>query len=94
MIRSRTFLGISAFAGLCSIAVPFWPLSVVAIAAAAFGRHAAVALMLGAFFDLLYGAPNGVLSFVYLPCTVFALSSVGLQRLLSNTLRKPLTDRL
>ncbi len=93
MMRSSILLWVSVLAGVGSVAVPFWPLSLLAIGSAALGKHTAVALMLGVFFDVLYGTST-FFSFLYIPCTVFALSSIALRYVLSNILRKPLTDRL
>lgn len=94
MIRSRILLWVSVLAGVGSVVIPFWPLSLLAIVSAVFGRYIVVALMLGVFFDVLYGVPSGFVSFLYIPFTLFALSSVIVRYVISSVLRKPLTDRL
>ncbi len=53
--------------------VPFWPLELIGIGVATFGGSGVVAVGLGLLLDLAYGAPTGILHYLYFPFTLFAV---------------------
>ncbi len=53
--------------------IPFWPLEVLGILAAAFGGLGVFAIGLGLLLDLAYGMPTGVLHYLFFPFTLLAL---------------------
>lgn len=63
-------LGILAFAGFF---LPAWPFAAVTVAGAAVLRYSALALCLAFFFDLVWGAPSGMLGAIYFPFVALAL---------------------
>jgi hypothetical protein len=73
---------IIAFSVLCmafSLAFSFWPLIPLGIALLIFYGHTALGISSGLLFDVLFGAPVGLLSFLHFPFLLFAVLCVGLR---------------
>ena len=57
--------------------IPFWPLEVLGILAAAFGGLGVVAIGLGLLLDLAYGMPTGFLHYLFFPFTLLAILALA-----------------
>ena len=53
--------------------VPFWPLSVVGVAIAALSQRWLFALALGLLLDVAWGAPTGLMQYLFFPFALLAL---------------------
>lgn len=72
-----------------AIAIPYWPLAVLAILVAALGGQWPLAICLGILFDLLYGRPPaGMLHTLAFPMTILALIAALAQRFVKKYLRR------
>ncbi len=75
-------LFIIIFASLCMIAglvFSFWPLVPLGIALLVLYGHTALGISAGLFFDIVFGAPQGILSVLHFPFLLFAVLCVGLR---------------
>ncbi len=73
---------IVSFATLCmvlGIIFSFWPLVPLGIALFILYGHTALGISAGLFFDVIFGAPQGVLSYLHFPFLLFAVLCVGLR---------------
>ena len=74
--------------------LPFWPLSVLGIALAAFTGRWMLAIVLGLLLDIAYGAPVGRWQMLYIPFTLAALVCTFLRYIASRYMRKKYQDTL
>ncbi len=74
---------------------PFWPLSVLGVALAAFARRFVFTVCMGILLDLAWGAPTGMFSYFFFPMTALSLLFV-LARIVADRyfLRKNFPDTL
>ena len=68
--------------------LPFWPLSALGIALAAFTGRPILAIALGLLLDIAYGAPVGRWYVLYIPFTLTALVCVVGHSIASRYMRK------
>jgi drug/metabolite transporter superfamily protein YnfA len=68
--------------------LPFWPLSVLGIALAAFTGRWMLAIALGLLLDIAYGAPVGQWHLLYIPFTLTALACIFGHYIASRYMRK------
>jgi hypothetical protein len=73
---------------------PFWPLSVLGIALAAFSGRWVLAVALGLLLDIAYGAPIGRWHVLYVPFTLAALACVLGHYFFTHYMRKNYPDTL
>ena len=57
----------------------FWPLVPAGIALLVLYGHTAIGVTAGLFFDIVYGAPVGILSMLHFPFLLFAVLCVALR---------------
>ncbi|HUD02519.1 MAG TPA: hypothetical protein VMR46_00660 [Candidatus Paceibacterota bacterium] len=74
--------------------LPFWPLSVLGIALAAFTGRWMLAIVFGLLLDIAYGAPVGRWQVLYIPFTLTALVCVLGRAIASRYMRKKYQDTL
>ena len=70
------------FASLCMISglvFSFWPLVPLGVALLVLYGHTALGISAGLFFDVVFGAPIGLLSMLHFPFLLFAVLCVGLR---------------
>lgn len=94
-MHASTASGIGAvLLTLLGLLLGFWPMSFFGLLVAlAFGGWP-LALCLAAFFDVLWGAPVGMLHFVPLPFTMFALIVVLAREALMRHMRADVPEGL
>ncbi|HWB34278.1 MAG TPA: hypothetical protein VG753_03105 [Candidatus Paceibacterota bacterium] len=56
--------------------IPFWPLTVLGVAAMALAGYPLWAIALGLLLDVAYGAPTGTLHLLIFPFTIVALAGI------------------
>ena len=71
-IDTLVYLGSFAVAA-AGLLVGFWPLCVLGIAIAVLYGHEFFGIGMALIFDLIFGAPTGVLHYVHFPLVVFSL---------------------
>ena len=64
---------------LAALLFSFWPGVALGIALLVLYGHTALGVSAGLFFDVLYGAPVGLFSFLHFPFLLFAVVCVGLR---------------
>ena len=57
----------------------FWPLIPIGVALLVLYGHTALGIAAGLFFDITFGAPQGLLSLIHFPFLLFAVLCVGLR---------------
>ena len=71
-IYATTFLLAAA-----GVLLPFWPLSIAGVLIAALSGRWIFAVIIALLVDLAWGAPTGVLHFLYFPFTLLALAAAA-----------------
>ena len=95
MQKNNTTLSLCALAlGALALLGAWWPLALLSILLAAGWGSFLLALALGIFFDIAYGAPTGWLQAAHAPFFLLALAGVVLRLALERRLRPGMVDRL
>ena len=80
MRNSEPFIIILSLACMAlGLAFSFWPLIPIGIALFVLYGHTALGIASGLFFDIAFGAPQGLLSLIHFPFLLFAVLCVGLR---------------
>ncbi len=89
MYRSRLIFSVISFAALAAgLILSFWPLALLGLLLAAATGQYAVAIVIGIFMDVTYGAPVGRLYWLSVPFMLLAFVTCALQYYLSVYFRK------
>jgi len=64
---------------LASFLFEFWPLAVIGLAALGFVGRGFLAPLLGLLLDLAYGAPVGLVTYLFFPYTLLGLLTLGIR---------------
>jgi hypothetical protein len=78
---SRLIYALSFIIAGAGFLLPFWPLCIVGVLIAALSGRFIFAIFMGLLLDVAWGAPVGILHYIYFPFTILALVGALLQRL-------------
>lgn len=85
MSRSSQLLyALSSGIAAAGFLLPFWPLCVVGVLIAALSGRWIFAILTGLLLDLAWGAPQGLLHFVYVPFTLVGVGAALVRYFLSG----------
>ena len=74
---SRWIYAITFLLAAAGVLLPFWPLSIVGVLIGALSGRWIFAVVVALLIDLAWGAPTGVLHFLYFPFTLLALAAAA-----------------
>jgi hypothetical protein len=75
MSSSAKWMWVFVLVGVVGFFVPFWPLSALCVVLLALSGRWFVAVLMGLFFDLAWGAPLGWAHYVYAPFMLLAVAA-------------------
>ncbi len=94
MHKNPLIVTVSLLLVIAGFFVPLWPLSVLGLLLLALTGHYVVAVVIGLLLDIAFGAPTGVLHFLYVPFTLLSLGISLLRYIFSDYFRDEGRDTL